>query len=266
MEHNSYVEHERENHTNSPIHTLNEMGRDKILIAYNTDNEFTHYDTIKKIFGKSLDAVEHTPNDSIVKGLRWRTKYYSTDFDLYIDQYTSLDQWLEDLRDPECDVLREALAGLIIIDDIDKTQVSLLSTKGSPIVHQDSFLVWCDTTGELSDDETENMNVEIAAVGGSLEIIRLISGEKNEFNDTVGVERVKEIIDTYPWTNMVKQLLINTQNAPNKPSDRDNLDSIVQKLTDARSHYQSLDKDDDETDSNSFANEIAKEVSERLSF
>ncbi|SMN22740.1 similar to Saccharomyces cerevisiae YFR043C IRC6 Putative protein of unknown function [Maudiozyma saulgeensis] len=240
------------------------MTRDKILIAYNKNADFHHFDTIKKIFDGCLDTVEYKATDSILKGLQWKTKYYSADFDLYIDRYESLDQWLDDLKDPECDVLRDALAGLIIIDDVDQKQVSILNKKDSPTVHEESFLVWCNTKDEFSQDETDDMNVRIAVDGASLEIIRLHSEEMNEFSDTVGIERVKEIIDTYQWPNMVKESLENSVRTGKAPSDMDNLDSIVQKLNNARSHYQSLDKDNDEADANSFADEIAKEVSERL--
>lgn len=233
------------------------MKRDKILIVFKDTSTTDKTSIIHKIFGQCLQQTNFKNDDSIVKNLTWSTKYYTTKFDLYIDQCDSIEEWTTDFSDPMCDLLRDALAGLIIIDEIPK-DTSLISKF---LVDQESFLVWCHNGNPIELNEIDDLNVKMAVAQSQVEFVQLDnSTDKNEYDDKIGTERIKEIIDTYEWTHSKR---LNTPTGQkNVITPKDNLESILTQLQQAKSHYESLDTDS--MDAEQFASELAKEISDKL--
>ncbi|KAG0672326.1 Increased recombination centers protein 6 [Maudiozyma exigua] len=233
------------------------MKRDKILIVFKNTSTTDKASIIYQIFGQCLQETNFKNDDSIVKNLTWSTKYYTTKFDLYIDQCDSIEEWTTDFIDPMCDLLRDALAGLIIIGEIPK-DTSLISKS---VVDQESFLIWCHNGNQIELNELDDLNLKMAVSQSQVEFVQLDnSTDKNDYHDKVGTERIKEIIDTYEWTHSKS---LNTPRGQKKVlPPQDNLESILTQLQQAKLHYESLDTDS--TDAEQFASELAKEIADKL--
>lgn len=230
--------------------------RDKILIVFIDTNPTDKDDIIHQIFEQPLQGKDFAKDDSIVKNLIWSTKYYTTEFDLYIDQCDSIEKWISDFIDPMCDLLRSALSGLIIVDNIPKDTSFIPKS----FVDQESFLIWCHTNNNMQQHEIDDLNIEMATSQSQIEFVQLDNTtDKNEYNDKIGMERIKEIIDTHEWTHSTRTN-IPADNKISIPSD--NLESLLTHLQQAKSHYDSLETDS--MDAEEFANEIAKQISDKL--
>lgn len=232
--------------------------KDKILVLFeNGNSNISRRELIQGIFE---DATSDSLDDeaTIVKELTWTTKYYKASFDLYIDSYDSLAEWTAEFTDTECKPLRDIIAGIIIVGDVSqkqkyKGQVDKIATN----IHCDSFLIWINCNEKYTEEEYDV--VETVNWKEDCE-----SNESNEFNEKLGCERVKEILDTYPWDTT--QLIDPSQfqrssTSTEHTSNRLELESILGMLNQARQQYQTLDSDENpEEYASNMAEEIAKYI------
>lgn len=239
------------------------MTRNKILIIFsdkcNNSTKYNKINIIPNIFGKALNEnISSNKDDSILKRLIWKTKYYETQFDLYIDVYDVFDEWLNEFKEPACDELRSVLAGLIIVGNLNEDDIDRLNDIFKNIINVETFFIWCNTNESMSQETMEEQNTKFAIEGSSLEIVRLSENtETNEFNGKIGFERIQEVIDTYEWPELANS----KNNQSIKASkEKDNLDSVINKLIEAKLHYKSINENDSE-DADNFAKEIAEEIS-----
>lgn len=231
--------------------------RNKVLIAFETGpgETISRREVLERIFG--LDAEK--AQDKIVKNLTWRTKYYQSQYDLYVDEFEDLANWLEELNGPHCEELRAVLAGVIVVKSFDPEDPVVLE-QFAGIQCPDSFLVWCNTS--QADEETiDRANSAIACTNANAEMVNWhCNGSVNEYGEKVGVARVREIIDTHEWTNASKAVSSNPGPQLEEPL-QDNLAEVVNKLQKARLRYQGLE---DEDEASSFAEAVAEEISQLL--
>lgn len=231
--------------------------RNKVLIAFDStagDLSPSRSELLERIFGLDADRAQ----ESIVKDLTWRTKYYQCQYDLYVDEFEDIKSWLTDLNTPDCEELRAVLAGVILVTHYDPTRTALLD-QFSGVKCQDSFLVWCNTSQAIDEEMTDCANSTMSSGNVNAEMVNLqCSKGTNEYGEKTGLARLKEIIDTYEWANLGPA----TVSQETHPPTTDNLEAVVAKLQRARAHYQSLPEGDD--NASSLAAALAEEISELL--
>lgn len=215
--------------------------RDKILVVCHDRSQINNQ--LEALFGTSIPQDE-----SIIKDIQWENKYYTVSFDLYIDEVeaSGIQEWISEFQSVECDPLREVLAGIILILPIDdgKKTLNMIETLQDC---DDTFLICCDTCDIVTENDDEECSIEITKLS-----IDFSEEERNEFDERVGIYRVQEIIDTYPWTHSKLKRQATAQHKDTTNLDID-LQSLINKLQAAKLEY-SKSKDD----------EMALELSEEI--
>lgn len=185
---------------------------EKILILFNKSLNLSLDETgtiIQKITKVSDQNIDEIPG--IVKDLKWNTKYYNALYDIYIDETDNFDEWLLEIQSDEAEILRKALAGIIYIGQYDKDNQSHIDKFGNLKCKENSFVVWYHYVRDesekkhiIDDDKLELINEDLITNENSCEVvIHQQNKEKirNEYGELLGVYRLHEIIDTYPWEN-----------------------------------------------------------------
>ncbi|QLL33059.1 hypothetical protein HG536_0D05800 [Torulaspora globosa] len=240
--------------------------RNKVLIAFETgagEGNVGRTEALERIFGLDADKAQ----DNIVKNLTWSTKYYQSQYDLYVDEFEDVSDWLKELNGAHCEELRAALAGVIVMksfDPEDQTSTAVLE-QFSSIQGAGSFLVWCNTSQVVGEGTLDRANSTMARSNANAEMVSWhCSRSMNEYGEKVGPARIREIIDTHEWANTHTAATSNPalpQFEERQPLRTDNLAAVVNKLQKARQQYQSLD---DDGEASSFAAAIAEEIAELL--
>ncbi|CAL9728504.1 increased recombination centers protein 6 [Monosporozyma unispora] len=222
------------------------MTRDKVLIL--CDDRSKINDNLELLFKQPLSL-----DTNIVKGIPWENKYYTVEFDLYIDEIdTNLTDWIDEFMSDECELLREVLAGIIFVlplgqkDDLEQIQSHLKS-------ENDMFLICSDPTTESEYPHWEDFTttLEITTFGNSK--------ARNEYGELMGIPRIQEIIDTYPWTNseLKQDHLESSKPEDTVGDDNIQLHHLLSTLQEAKSKY-SENKDD------SMAQELCEEIAKLI--
>ncbi|EDO15375.1 hypothetical protein Kpol_460p10 [Vanderwaltozyma polyspora DSM 70294] len=249
---------------------MNEDGSvcNKILIAFQDNDQIANLkeSVLGEVF--RLDKANTNHDENIIKGLTWSTKYYEVRYDLYVDTFDDFEEWCKDLISSEYDDLREVLSGIIVIDSytMEKDKIDqnkLLGQLGS--VLQDKFFVFMNTNKDISQDVIDELNDDnsmqlTSDSGNSVEIINYhnVSNLKlNQYNEKIGFERVREIIDTCEWSGGHR---VQTVEAKADSTDVD-LESVFNRLKEARLKYLEIE---DEDEREQFALEISNEFAEFL--
>ncbi|CCH62998.1 hypothetical protein TBLA_0I03450 [Henningerozyma blattae CBS 6284] len=226
-----------------------------------------------------MQCMPDIENLNIIKDLEWNTKYYRAKFDLYIDEITDFDEWIAEFQNEEYEMLRLILAGVIYIDS-DYIQHSQLEKFNRTICQKNSFLVWYIHNKKLGNTllqkELDGINEELISGTSVCELIRH-SEEKdlrNEYGDMVGLGRLHEIIDTYPWRNAYlknkssRNSKVGTANDEaelhsKKDTSADEFQNILAQLMQAKNHFSIL-TDQDENTADLFAQETADKLAALL--
>lgn len=245
------------------------MGRDKILILFVNKKPMDEDNVVQQIFGNCLKDRILTNEDHIVKDLTWSTKYYDAKFDLYIDQCNSFEKWYRQFNHPECKPLKRVLAGLIIIDKM-PTEDPLIVAELE--VDKETFSIWCHNNNDMTDEELTSYNLAVMKADLPIEFVQLDNTtETNEFDETIGIARIKEIIDTYEWPNLIKKYVPKGDRTPSYRSD--DLETIWKQMRIAKLEYESQkEKISDslgkltkgEMDPDQFAKNFADEIADQL--
>ncbi|CAL9736703.1 increased recombination centers protein 6 [Monosporozyma servazzii] len=215
------------------------MARDKILILCQ-DRQYVHH-SLEKLFKHELPQTSN-----IIKSIPWENKYYNVKFDLYIDEIdTNLQDWFAEFITEECQPLREVLAGIIFVLPFDKRE-DLDFIQSHLEDEDDMFLICSDPNAKTEQPHWEEYST-------TLDITTLTdSQDKNEYGELMGILRIQEIIDTYPWTHSeIKQ----QSTIPSKQDIDDSIEiqHLMSKLEEAKLKY-SQNKDD------SMAQELSEEI------
>lgn len=200
---------------------------------------------------------------SIVKDQTWENKYYKTHFDLYIDSCKEIPVWIEEFITPECESLRNVMAGIILITDIRLTKPQELLQQFLAAVHRNTFVVLVNVNEEVEQEEIDDLNeIWSNAFTNIIEFINWTRSKPtinhNEYGEKLGLDRIQEIIDTHDWLNC--ELLPVTTIKEEMPKEMP-LEQIIGNLQNARLKYKSM-KNSSEADA--FANEMADELSKFL--
>ncbi|QLQ80050.1 hypothetical protein HG537_0D00500 [Torulaspora globosa] len=229
------------------------VDRNRVLVAFQRgpDETVSRAEALERIFG--LDSESGQGN--IMKNLTWKTKYYQLQYDLYVDEFEDLANWLDELNESHCELLRSVLAGVVVVKRFDPTSTAELR-QFCEIKSPDSFLVWCNTNP--ADEETlDRANSTIASTNANAEMVNWhCTGSINEYGEKVGVARLREIIDTHEWAE-----IRTAASSSAAPQLKDNLTAVVSKLQKARQQYQGLENQDE---ASSFAAAVAEEIAELL--
>ncbi|CCF60092.1 hypothetical protein KAFR_0J00240 [Kazachstania africana CBS 2517] len=233
---------------------MSQVPRNKILIVFSSEtSDTTKKDILSKIF---VQIEKERLNDNIIKHIQWETKYYRAELDLYVDQYDTLSEWIKELLSEESTPLLEVLAGVIVIDDADITEHKGKFDQISTKIHDDSFLLRCINSEKIQDSQDEVLNDVLETVHlGSL-------GTVNEFGEKLGIERIKEILDTHAWDQDVVELLQDDQMKRHRTHVED-IDAIVKKLEEAKLQYQDLSATEMK-EADLYALEIAEEIARSI--
>ncbi|CAI4061182.1 hypothetical protein SKDZ_06G1110 [Saccharomyces kudriavzevii ZP591] len=231
--------------------------QNKILVLSHHSHDSFKTQLLKDLFHCN------TTSASIVKDQTWGNKYYRTCVDLYIDFFKDLPEWIEEFIMPECEPLRNVVAGIIIILDnrLIKPQELLNLFMGA--VHENTFIMLVNVNEEVPQDEIDELNEIWSSVFTN--IVEFINWTRskptinhNEYGEKLGLYRIQEIIDTHGWLNCELQPITTTREET--PRDMP-LEQIITNLQSARSKYKSM-KDNSEADA--FASEVADELSKYL--
>lgn len=176
------------------------LPQNKILVAFSgNSHDGCSYRTtlLQDLF--NLDAQD--TQKSILKDLRWRTRYYECSFDLYIDEFEDFEEWLTEFNLQEFDELREALAGIIVVADYDPEHQGndKILQKFANCLGQSSFNVWCNTR-VISQEKGLDANRILHEENTEAEMVEIqCDKDINEYGEKLGLERLKEIIDIHEW-------------------------------------------------------------------
>lgn len=242
--------------------------RNKILIAFES-SAVQHTRGTREVLEQIFGLKDEELQQNIVKNLTWKTKYYECQYDLYIDEFKDLGSWLRDLDGSEYEELRAVLAGVILVKSFNRDEHRALLSQFAGIQSQGSFLIWCNSSRELDEETIDSANSSLWASNASAEMVDWHCRRNvNEYGEKAGLDRLKEIIDTYEWTKrdtINERDTIDTMLPDEVESNQtmtDNLEAVVSKLQKARQRFQNMEGRDNQ--SSSFALAMAEEIAELL--
>lgn len=231
--------------------------QNKILVLSHDSHYFSQTQLLKELFQCN------TTSATIVKGQTWENKYYRTSFDLYIDSFTSLPEWIKDFVTPECEPLRNVIAGIILITDSKSINPQEVLQRLVGFMHPNTFIVLVNINEEVEQDEIDELNETWN--NGSTNVIEFVNWTKsratishNEYGERLGLDRVREIIDTHDWLGCELQPIVTRVEEPAYDMP---LEQLITNLQNARLKFKSMRKSDE---ADVFANETANELSKYL--
>ncbi|CCE63340.1 hypothetical protein TPHA_0E02480 [Tetrapisispora phaffii CBS 4417] len=263
--------------------------RDKLLVLFSNDEEVTKIKSfiLQKVFKLDNSILENGYNVSILKDLVWENKYYSLNYDLYVDEYDNIETWIKEYISKECDVLREVLSGIIIIDKFDnKTDTNeLLSISKSLSVNKGSeniFNIFINTNMDFEDSKLEEINDSILAseFDHAIEFLKISYSDIDEnisfvpmdnvtkYGERVGLSRAIDIIDTSDWEGCIRVMTKQKTSIKNKEIRQDNdneehnnLDLLLKQLHIAREQFNASQN---KIEAEKLANDLAEEISKLI--
>ena len=181
----------------------------------------------------------------IIKSVQWKNKYYSIKLDLYVDEYETLESWIEEFSEEECIELKEVISGIIIVFN-DNHKVAIDSISGiiekMPNTDVAKFYIGCNFDSDIIEEqEINDINNDVMAYG--LEVVNWFDASQKS-GERTGSERIKEILDVHPWSNPhAAETNTPEQTIDSYDSNKDNtthFDALLNRLQDARAKYLSL--------------------------
>ncbi|CAI5759496.1 unnamed protein product [Candida verbasci] len=239
---------------------------------------------------KQIDINNDSHSGIIVK-TDITTKYYSLKLNILIDEFPEcrnfnltedqklieLNKWIDEFQLDEFAELREVLDGLFFTVDMKDSinyitrilsNVERLRNILSDKLEWGGFIAIVGTSKTEEADEDIVGEIEDVVISYGFEFINLNLEGKNEYKETVGKDRIIELIESHEWSNMDlietseekytqnKQEKLNTMTDPLIKEKSMELDEIFSKLAIARDNINNIpsDKRDD------FANKIINEI------
>ncbi|CCK70039.1 Irc6p KNAG_0D02900 [Huiozyma naganishii CBS 8797] len=209
--------------------------RDKVLVVLE-ERGAQNTRWLTDVFGDGITG--ETP---IYSDLTWTTKYYSETFDLYVDEYDDLDEWIEEFTSDDCAVLRDALAGVILVRTGIATGDHHSQRIANSLSTDDMFLVWLDKRESVDDRELPL----------PWEVVQLEETARDrELNEKSGAARLKEILDVHTWPG--------TDRLEQEPAD---MDELITLMREARLRCQDMSDDEE---SQRYAMSLAEQIAKRI--
>ncbi|AJV23633.1 Irc6p [Saccharomyces cerevisiae YJM1399] len=231
--------------------------QNKILVLSDHPHNFSKTQFLQDLFHCSSTGI------SIVKNQTWENRYYKVHFDLYIDSCKDIPVWVEEFITPECEPLRNVMAGIILITDIRQTKPQELLHQFMIAAHRNTFVVLVNVNEEVEQDEIDELN-EIWS-NAFTNVIEFVNWKRskptvnhNDYGEKLGLDRIQEIIDTHDWLNC--EVLPATKIREEIPNEMP-LEQIIRNLQSARLKYKSIENS---SEADAFANEMADELSRYL--
>ncbi|XDT02701.1 Alpha and gamma adaptin binding protein p34 [Nakaseomyces glabratus] len=230
----------------------------KILVVFEGESTTFRDQLLDTVFG-----VHDQGN--IVKQLSWDTKYYAVEYDLYVDECVDIHGWLNEVNSDDYEELRDLLTMIIIVRSFDSTQ----DTKEYNSVLYDFIqgnsvsVISVNTNSARQVKDTYDEFLELDA--SSIEFINYHDDRvEKETNECKGMARLKEIIDTHPWTDC-KVVLKNKKSTSDKVNKPD-LEYLIDTLKKAKIHYQKLSNGSDGSseEAEQFALQMATDIANNL--
>lgn len=251
------------------------LPKNKILVAFDKhEDKHLYYKScvLSTVFDENI--TDTNIEERIFKNLIWKNKYYNITYDLYIDEFESLDEWLSELHKQEYDELREVLSGIIIVSDyqFQLQEGPEILRKINECNGKDSFLIWCNIKEDAEQEDADRINTLLIEEQLNTAIVEISNWhckrDVNEFDEKLGVPRIKEIIDTHQWKDCdsVMELHKKPATLPNVQFEKedlgDNLEVLLKKLQEARLRYQNQEKNNE--NAIKISSEIAEEIAKFL--
>lgn len=158
----------------------------------------------------------------ILSNVPLSTRYYSCNLDFMVDEYDDSkewEDWCEEILSVEALELREAINGIIFIFDFSSKSILQDLTKLSKVydqIEQDFLLRNKDSiqwegiklaVGFSRSPVAQQLLDEVydASLEKGIELVDLsIASQENAYGEATGIRRVKEILETCSWPDVVK--------------------------------------------------------------
>lgn len=239
----------------------------KIIVTFQKDAMQYKEAFLKRVFDQP--SLPHNEREKrILKNLIWRTKYYELEYDLYIDEYEDLEEWLSELERCEYQELRDVLGGIIIVDEFNSmnTNYRKLLTQLDSSEFNSCFKVFCNVQRNMDQVETDKVNDDFSKQQVDVEVINWhLDDDINEYGEKIGIFRLKENIDTHEWHQcepVMKITKLDNEFANDTEGDEEqtepDLESILRRLQQARLRFANQELND--ADASEMAEEVANEI------
>lgn len=219
---------------------------------------------VNALTGSPLQEVKQASHAGIIVPFTVDTKYYAADIRFLIDEFpalraatssiTDLSSWVLEFTSDECIELHQALDGVLFCVNVQKGAEYILQMLDAFLPVKDVFddqdrqvffavvgnrlpneadpLVTIKNLVDISNklNTIDDRDIEDAVILCGLEWINMQATGLNEFNDSVGAQRVIELLETHPWEGLQLKLSQTDENALD-PRDRSssNLENTVEK-------------------------------------
>ncbi|CDO91709.1 unnamed protein product [Kluyveromyces dobzhanskii CBS 2104] len=211
-------------------------------------------------FLSTVFQEQYDEKESIVRDVRWRTKYYDIKFDIYVDTYDAFEEWAVNFAADECKELRDVLSGMIFVFEDKNHEPVIDCIKG--IIDEtfedftNKFFIGClFNESTIIEDDLYELNNDL--IIQNLEIVNWFD-KAGPSMDRVGSERIKEIIDVHPWPCNAQTIKSSQEHVDSKSND---LGSFIAKLEKAKQKYQTINNN---TEAEEFLESMIEELSDMI--
>ena len=189
--------------------------------------------TLCKALTGSLPDVQDT-HAGLVHEFHLETKYFSATIGVWIDEFTEADAFADQFCSQEAEEIRE-LIGVILLTCTESTDIATLSAI-KRIAPPDAQLLAVFPSPSGHED---------ACLDAGVEFINTSKTGKNEFSETQGIERIREVIASHAWTEQ---------------EPLEDLDTLMEKVNDAKAQLKDLHGAEKEREAARMVEEIMKYV------
>jgi hypothetical protein len=175
-------------------------------------------------------------NDDSIQKLTLKTKYYTTDINVWIDHVNDWNGWSDLFQSDEAEEVRDVLNGVILCFSFHKGQDHLKEVLGSiqgfiDKLKGDDF-VWDGVMCCVGFGGTDSFECfEDICLSSQWECVDIESKvERNEYSEPLGKLKFKQVVESNEWVATEEQTV--------EPSME--LDELIEKMRDAKSEIASL--------------------------
>ncbi|KAK6198928.1 increased recombination centers protein 6 [Scheffersomyces amazonensis] len=186
------------------------------------------------------DKIQSSHSGIIIKS-KVSTKYYSVNLNILVDEYPeirneqeeeysvehklrSLKKWKDEFLSDECSELRDVLDGFIYCISLDDNTINDISDSieiineiRNGIVGDRDWNGFIAIVGTSTKDKNDlNEDVEDLVILNGYEYIDFDKSGRNEYHETVGKDRIVEIVQSNEWTHMETKENVNYDNNKKK--------------------------------------------------
>lgn len=175
---------------------------------------------------EELEVGDESHSGIIIKS-SLRTKYYEVDLKIFVDEYPEerrgdisgdmklqlLESWYSEFCQDEMKELRDAFEGLIFTINVDSTTEEVeqsleFLTKVTDVLKGtsdcwDGFILVVTAADDINVSTNLKIEeIEDLSIAAGFEFINFSQSGRNEYRETIGKDRLKEVLETHEWSNM----------------------------------------------------------------